>query len=166
MTSLLPWLRDAGVVLAAVVAMEAVAWLAHRYVMHGFGWRWHASHHEPRAGRFERNDLYALVFAAIAIALIAAGQTPERRVLALLGLGMTIYGALYLLVHDGLVHRRLFFRWQPRSGYLRRLIDAHRLHHAVRSREGCVAFGFLWAPRPERLRESLRRSGAARRADR
>ncbi|MEJ7932444.1 sterol desaturase family protein [Ramlibacter sp. AN1015] len=158
--SLLAWLRDAAVVLAAVLAMEGIAWLAHRYVMHGIGWGWHASHHAPRAGRFERNDLYAIVFAAIAIALIAAGQDPQRRVLALVGLGMTVYGALYLLVHDGLVHRRLPMAWQPRGGYLRRLVEAHQLHHAQHGREGCVSFGFLWAPRPERLRERLRQARA------
>ena len=41
--------------------------------MHGFGWGWHRSHHEPRTGWFEKNDLYAVVFAGVAIALIYAG---------------------------------------------------------------------------------------------
>ena len=59
---------------------------------------------------------------------------------------MTLYGFLYFLAHDGLVHRRWPFRHVPRRGYLKRLYQAHRLHHAVQGKEGCVSFGFLWAP--------------------
>ena len=47
------------------------------------------------------------------------------------------------------------WRWVPRSGYLKRLYQAHRLHHAVHGREGCVSFGFLWAPAPARLKQRL-----------
>ena len=50
-----------------VVAMEWVAWFSHKYIMHGWGWAWHASHHRPRDGWFELNDLYAVVGAAISI---------------------------------------------------------------------------------------------------
>ncbi len=143
--------------------MEGVAWLAHRYVMHGFGWGWHASHHAPRSGWFEANDLYALVFAALAIVLIALG-TSGRWPLQWIGAGMTLYGALYFVAHDGLVHQRWPWRHVPRSGYLKRLYQAHRLHHAVQGREGCVSFGFLWAPSPARLRSQLQAAQARRRA--
>jgi beta-carotene 3-hydroxylase len=47
--------------------MEFVAWSSHKYVMHGFGWAWHRDHHEPHDGFLERNDLYAVVGAAISI---------------------------------------------------------------------------------------------------
>jgi beta-carotene 3-hydroxylase len=73
---------------------------------------------------------------------------------------MGLYGLLYVLVHDGLVHRRIPFVKAPRRGYLKRLVQAHRMHHAVREREGAVSFGFLWAPRLERLRDELRRGRA------
>jgi hypothetical protein len=43
-------LQNAGIFLVTIVAMEAVAWAVHRYVMHGVGWGWHRSHHEPREG--------------------------------------------------------------------------------------------------------------------
>ena len=43
--------------------MEAVAYFSHKYVMHGFGWFLHESHHSPREGFFELNDLYAAIFA-------------------------------------------------------------------------------------------------------
>jgi beta-carotene 3-hydroxylase len=35
------------------------------------------------------------------------------------------------------------------------LHQAHRLHHAVKSREGGVSFGFLFAPDPVRLKRRL-----------
>ena len=50
-------LIPAAIVLATVVATELFAAWVHRVVMHGPGWRWHGSHHEPRAGLVERNDL-------------------------------------------------------------------------------------------------------------
>jgi len=49
---------------AAFTGMEAFAWFTHKYVMHGFLWVWHRSHHTPRTGMFELNDLFAVVFAA------------------------------------------------------------------------------------------------------
>lgn len=152
-------LSATGIVLATVAGMEVFAWAAHRWVMHGWGWGWHRSHHEPRHGLFEKNDLYAVVFAGVAIVLIALG-TSGHWPLQWIGAGMTLYGALYFFVHDGLVHQRWPWRWVPRSGYLKRLYQAHRLHHAVHGREGCVSFGFLWAPAPDRLKRQLQEAQA------
>ena len=73
-----------------------------------------------------------------------------------IGLGMTIYGLLYFIVHDGLVHQRWPFRYIPRAGYLKRLVQAHRLHHAVDERESGVSFGFLYAPPVRHLRDTLK----------
>ena len=53
--------------LATVLAMEIFAYAAHRWVMHGPGWFLHASHHRPRAGNWEWNDLYAVIFAVPSI---------------------------------------------------------------------------------------------------
>ena len=143
------------IVLATVVAMELVAIAAHKYVMHGWGWKWHRSHHEPREGWFELNDAYAAVFAGLAIVLIALGNAGVYP-LQWIGAGMTAYGALYFIAHDGLVHQRWPFRYVPRSGYLKRLYQAHRLHHAVDGKDGCVSFGFLYAPSVARLKKRLR----------
>jgi beta-carotene 3-hydroxylase len=148
-------LVNAAIVLAAVVAMEAVAWATHKYVMHGWGWAWHRSHHEPRQSGFERNDLYAVVFAAISIILIALGNQGIWP-LAWVGLGMALYGLLYYVVHDGLVHGRWPFQYVPKRGYLKRLVQAHRLHHAVRTRDSAISFGFLYAAPIERLRREFR----------
>jgi beta-carotene 3-hydroxylase len=152
------WSMAILIVAATVATMELLAAWVHRFIMHGPGWSWHRSHHEPGAGRLERNDLYALLFAGISIGVfIAGGRWPA---LWWVGVGLVVYGLLYALVHDGLVHQRFPFARAPRSTYLKRLVQAHRLHHAVREREGAVSFGFLYAPPVQRLREKLR--GGAR----
>jgi beta-carotene 3-hydroxylase len=160
------FLLNSLIVLITVVLMEGVSWVSHKYVMHGWGWGWHRSHHEPRQGWFEKNDLYAVVFASLAIVLIALG-TAGRWPLQWIGAGMTLYGFLYFLAHDGLVHRRWPLRYVPRSGYLKRLYQAHRMHHAVEGREGCVSFGFLYAPSVKALKAELQRlhGGRLNRAD-
>ncbi|MCP1314839.1 sterol desaturase family protein [Halomonas sp. 707D7] len=153
------------IVVLTVAVMEVVATLAHRYIMHGIGWGWHRSHHEPRTGWFERNDLYAVVFALLAIVLIAFG-TAGAWPLQWIGAGMTAYGAIYFVLHDGLVHKRWPFSLIPRRGYMKRLYRAHRLHHAVKGREDGVSFGFIYAPPVEKLEAELKRrqasAGAAR----
>lgn len=144
----------------ALVAMEGVAWATHRYLMHGPMWVWHRSHHEPRRGAFELNDLFAVVFAAIAIGLFAVGAWTKIGALTAAAAGVTAYGALYALVHDGLVHRRFWLPIRPRHGYLLRLVQAHHLHHLVHAKIGAVSFGFLWPMAPERLAETLKRQAA------
>ena len=147
-------LLNTAIVLLTVVFMELFSIFAHKYIMHGFGWGWHQSHHEPHTGRFEKNDLFAVVFASVAIVLIyfgAEGHAP----LQWIGAGMTAYGALYFVAHDGLVHRRWPFSYTPRSGYLKRLYQAHRMHHAVPGKHGAVSFGFLYAPPVANLKRQL-----------
>ena len=58
-------------------------------------------------------------------------------------------------MHDGLVHQR-YFRWVPRRGYAKRLVQAHKLHHATASREGGVSFGFVFARDPVKLKAELK----------
>ncbi|WP_312239911.1 sterol desaturase family protein [Pantoea sp.] len=154
-------LYDVLIVLLTIVCMEIVAALSHKYIMHGWGWGWHHSHHKPHSGWFELNDLYAVLFAGLAILLIAVGSAGAWP-LQWIGAGMTAYGALYFIVHDGLVHQRWPFRYIPRRGYLKRLYMAHRLHHAIRGREGCVSFGFLYAPPLPKLQAELRRQHGRR----
>jgi len=154
-----PLIARSALVLGMVAAMEGVAWASHKYVMHGFGWAWHRDHHEPHDNLLEKNDRFALVGAALSIGLFFAGS---ERLLGeaawwpgtWLGLGVLVYGLIYTLIHDGLVHQR-WFRWVPRRGYARRLVQAHRLHHAALGKQGGVSFGFLWARSPERLKREL-----------
>ena len=146
----------------AFCATEVFAWALHRHVMHGIGWGLHRSHHEPRNGWFESNDLYALVFVAVSIGLFALGARPGLGLLWYAGLGVTLYGVAYFIVHDGLVHRRVRIPLRQRGKYIRRLIQAHRLHHASPGRDGAVSFGFLYALEPRRLTAQLRATHAAR----
>jgi beta-carotene 3-hydroxylase len=78
---------------------------------------------------------------------------------AWIGAGIAAYGAIYFGFHDVIVHRRLGHRFVPRSTYMKRIVQAHRLHHALEGRHGAVSFGFLWAPRAEILKARLRASG-------
>ncbi|KPH67363.1 MULTISPECIES: sterol desaturase family protein [unclassified Novosphingobium] len=148
------------VVLAAAAAMEFVAWASHKYVMHGFGWAWHRDHHEPHDGFLEKNDLFALFGAAISIGMFALGSPLVMGEGAWepgtwIGLGVLIYGVIYTLIHDGLVHQR-YFRWVPKRGYAKRLVQAHKLHHATVGKEGGVSFGFVIARDPAVLKRELR----------
>jgi beta-carotene 3-hydroxylase len=129
--------------LVACGGMEAFAWVTHRYVMHGALWCWHRSHHEVRHGVFELNDLFAVIFALPAILFIWLGVNVSSWWLPL-GLGITTYGAAYAVFHDGLVHQRFPVSLDGRRSFWRARVQAHRIHHAVTARKGCVSFGFLW----------------------
>jgi beta-carotene 3-hydroxylase len=163
------WLLPALIALAALAAMEGVAWASHKYVMHGFAWAWHRDHHEPHDGVLEKNDLFGLVGAAMSISMFALGSEWVLGASAWwpatwIGLGILGYGIVYTLVHDGLVHQR-WFRYVPRRGYLKRLVQAHNLHHATVGKEGGVSFGFVLARDPARLKRELaaqREAGVAR----
>lgn len=154
------------VTVGAFLLMEAVAWATHRWVMHGWGWGWHRDHHEPHDRALERNDLYAIVFGLLTIGLFWIGAQPGLRVVWFFALGVTFYGLTYAFVHDGLVHRRLPVRWIPKTGYFKRLVQAHRLHHATHGKDGAVSFGFLYAPDVRRLKAKLKASHAGLDVDR
>lgn len=149
-----------ALVIAAVVGMEFVAWASHKYIMHGFGWAWHRDHHEPHDKVLEKNDLYAVFGALLSMSLFAVGSPLVLGDAAWapgtwLGLGVLIYGIVYTLVHDGLVHQR-YFRWVPKRGYAKRLVQAHKLHHATIGKEGGVSFGFVLTRDPAVLKQELK----------
>jgi len=149
-----------AIVLATGLVMEFVAWSSHKYVMHGFGWGWHRDHHEPHDRFLEKNDLYAVVGAGISISMFAVGSPLVMGAAAWepgtwIGLGVLLYGLIYTFIHDGLVHQR-WFRWVPKKGYAKRLVQAHKLHHATIGKEGGVSFGFVFARDPAVLKRELR----------
>lgn len=147
------------IAVAALVLMEPVTALIHRFVMHGFAMGWHRSHHEPPRHVLEANDLFPLVFAATTIVLLAVGvYVPDApSLLVPVGIGVTAYGAAYLLVHDVVIHRRLAFVPLP-DALLRQWRDAHNVHHLFAG----APYGFL-APVVPR---ALRRRAAERDVDR
>jgi beta-carotene 3-hydroxylase len=150
-----PWLLAAG----AALAMEPLAALAHRRWMHGSGWRLHASHHRPPAGRLEANDLFPAGFALATVAAMALGASvAAARPLLWVGAGVTVYGLAYLVVHDLCTHRRLHLP-VPALRYLRWVAAAHAVHH----RSGREPYGFLLPRVPAEARDAVT---AARTVDR
>src|SRR3954468_12452394 len=113
---------------AAFVLMEAVSYLAHRFLMHGPGIAWHRSHHRPEWARFEKNDLFPVVFAAVTVMAMALGTLrPELHLVLVAGVGVTLYGAAYAFVHDVYIHARL--GRLPRLAPLEWLKAGHAVHH-------------------------------------
>jgi beta-carotene 3-hydroxylase len=134
------------------VAMEAVSYAAHRWLMHGRGMVWHASHHAPPRGRFERNDLFPVCFSVLGIGLFAsasAGLVPGWVWWS--AAGITAYGIAYLTVHEIVIHRRVRAR-VPEGRYLRWLRDSHHAHHV----DGGEPFGMLLPVMSRRNRERMR----------
>src|SRR3954447_3317099 len=154
------WAAVITTFLATLIAMEGFAYVMHRWVMHGPGWFLHASHHRPRLGRFEANDLYALIFALPSILLLYGGVNLGWGGWAIgIGAGIAGYGAIYFGFHDVIVHKRIAHRHVARSRYMKRIVQAHLLHHAVQTKEDAVSFGFLWAPPAAQLAAQLASRG-------
>ncbi|CAB4547482.1 MAG: sterol desaturase family protein [Actinomycetes bacterium] len=129
-------MRTVLVALAAFVLMEPLTAFAHRYVMHGVGIALHRSHHRRvRPGespqRWEANDAFPLAFATVVMIGFAIGfNVAGFEVLVPIGVGITLYGTAYALVHDVYVHRRLGWFGDRTLPGLERLARAHREHHA------------------------------------
>ena len=136
------------IVVGTFLFMEFVAWFTHKYVMHGFLWIWHESHHKKHNHLLERNDLFALVFSIPSIGLIYYSTVfTYAPYITAVGIGIFCYGVFYMVFHDIIVHQRI--KWHPKkkSKYLRRMINAHYIHHKKHSKEDGEAFGFLYAPK-------------------
>ena len=156
------WFQIVLIFFATLAAMELFAYAMHRWVMHGVGWFLHASHHRPRPGLWEANDLYFVIFALPSIILLLGGvQGGWGSWATACGAGIAAYGAIYLGFHDIIVHQRVKNRYVARSRYMKRIVQAHRLHHVVETKHGTVSFGFLVAPRPEALKRELARRNRA-----
>ncbi|MES2617581.1 MAG: sterol desaturase family protein [Bacteroidota bacterium] len=137
-------------VLSGFLLMEGVAWFSHKYIMHGIMWRWHKSHHEPRKGKFEKNDLFGLVFAAISAGFIIVGSMHGITWEFYFGIGIFLYGIAYFLVHDIFVHQRFALFRNTQSRYFQAMRFAHKIHHKVTSKDGAEAFGFLFVSKKYR----------------
>ena len=150
-------MRALGIVAVAFAGMEAVSYLSHRFVMHGFGFGIHRSHHQAPDGGFELNDLYPLMFSSVAISAFAAGTfLPDLRPLVFAGTGITLYGASYLFVHEIYIHRRIPLVKREHA-VLEWLKQSHRVHHLY----GGEPYGMLLPIVPR----ELRRRAAATPAD-
>lgn len=126
--------------------MESVAWMAHKYVMHGFLWSLHEDHHVRTPGFFEKNDAFFLIFAVPSAAGFILGSATSHGWLFFIGLGILLYGFAYFMVHEVFIHQR--FKWFTRSNnrYLRAIRKAHKVHHKHLTKEDGECFGMLVVP--------------------
>jgi beta-carotene 3-hydroxylase len=162
MTAQINFWQGLFIALLVVGVMEVIAIISHKYVMHGFLWSLHKSHHEPRTGRFEKNDWFGVAGAVPSILLLILGLHFDMPMLTAIGAGITAYGAIYFFLHDILVHRRIKHSWNPQFGYMKRVVQAHRLHHVVETKQGTVSFGFIYAPPIRKLKAQLEADGRGR----
>ena len=134
--------------IGAGVFWEIVAWFMHKYIMHGFGWYFHKDHHTTTGRRIQKNDIYAIFFALVSFFCIYSGLINGIIPLASAGFGIALYGIGYVLFHDVMFHKRIkWLRLSPCSKYLKRIVNAHRIHHKTVTRNGAVSFSFLYAPK-------------------
>ena len=149
------WIINALLVIGTFLFMEFVAWATHKYVMHGFLWTWHRSHHKVHPHKLERNDLFALVFSIPSILLIVLGyELQQYPWLKFVGFGVLAYGIFYFIFHDIIVHRRIDVGFKAKSNYMKRIMNAHYHHHKFHDKGGAEAFGFLYAPKKYEVKAS------------
>jgi beta-carotene 3-hydroxylase len=60
-----------------------------------------------------------------------------------IGVGISLYGLTYFLIHDVYIHRRFSWFRQLDSLYSRAILRAHGAHHAKTVKEDGESFGLL-----------------------
>ena len=134
-------------VLDAFIGMDAVAWLSHKYIMHGILWKLHKDHHKKESeGFIEHNDFFFLIFALPGIASLFFGVRNNYNFLFWIGVGITLYGLCYFLVHDIFIHQRFKIFRNSNNVYFKAIRRAHKMHHKHLSKEEGECFGMLWVP--------------------
>jgi beta-carotene 3-hydroxylase len=142
------------ITLGTFLAMEFVAWFAHKYVMHGFLWYLHKDHHQHEPGFWEKNDAFFLIFAipsatCYIVGSAVAGMFP----LFFIGVGISLYGLAYFLVHDIFIHQRFKLFTRTKNKYLKAIRKAHKVHHKHLDPEEGECFGMLLVP-PKYIKEA------------
>ena len=136
------------IVLITYGLMEAITWLTHKYVMHGFLWVLHADHHQPKyQAIFEKNDSFFVIGAIPSITLFYLGTTPQLNYKFFIALGILFYGITYFLIHDVLIHQRFNWFKHTNNRYLLGLRKAHKIHHKHLGKEDGECFGMLNVPK-------------------
>lgn len=140
-------LVKATITMAAFLSMEVVAWFTHKYIMHGLLWVLHKDHHKKESkGFFEHNDFFFLIFALPGIAGLYIGMRGSYNPLFWIGLGITLYGFAYFLVHDIFIHQRFKMLRNTDNFYFKAIRRAHKTHHKHLGKEDGECFGMLWVP--------------------
>lgn len=134
------------VLILSFLGMEFMAWFTHKYVMHGFMWRFHKDHHQVEKGFFERNDVFFMIYAIPSWLLIMLGSMNGVWIPVWIGFGIALYGLAYFLVHDVYIHRRLKWFRDVDHPYFYAIRKAHKIHHKHLGKEHGECFGMLVVP--------------------
>lgn len=134
------------VVLITFVVMEFVAWATHKYVMHGFLWSLHKDHHQIDHTKItQKNDWFFLIFAVPGSSLIILNSI-ELSYGFFIGIGITVYGFAYFVIHEIFIHQRIKILTNTKSKYLLAIRRAHKVHHKNLNKENGTSFGMLIVP--------------------
>ncbi|KAG1657316.1 hypothetical protein FOA52_008044 [Chlamydomonas sp. UWO 241] len=138
-----------SLVAGGAFGMEMWARWAHQALWHDYepGWALHKSHHEPRTGPFEANDIFAIINGVPAMALCAFGFLTPGIVGGMCfgsGLGISLFGIAYMFIHDGLVHRRFPVGPLAQLPSMKKIAVAHQLHHS--GKYGGAPWGMFLGP--------------------
>lgn len=127
--------------------MESVAWLAHKFVMHGFGWVLHHDHHDhSNKSPFEKNDAFALIFAIPSWLFMMFGVIDGWDYKFYIGTGILLYGIAYFFVHEIIIHQRIKIFSKSDNWYVKGIKRAHKMHHKHPGKFNGECFGMLIVP--------------------
>ena len=136
------------IIVTTFLCMEFVAWFAHKYIMHGLLWSLHKDHHtkENHEHVFEKNDYFFLLFATPGIVSLFIGNFFQITLLWGVGIGISLYGMAYFIIHDIFIHQRIKWFRNANNIYLRAIRKAHKIHHKHLCKEDGECFGMLIVP--------------------
>tara|TARA_Y100001970_G_scaffold175131_1_gene213673 strand:- start:1 stop:390 length:390 start_codon:yes stop_codon:yes gene_type:complete len=126
--------------------MEIIAIFTHKYIMHGPGWFLHKSHHINylnNKNKYELNDIYFIFFSSPSIICIMYGFYNNNYIILTIGIGILIYGLIYIFLHDLMVHQRFGVKIKIQSSYFKKIKKAHLKHHSIKHKDGATNFGFI-----------------------
>lgn len=139
-------IKAIGFIAIGFALMELSGWFIHKYLMHGPLWMIHKTHHQPSKTFFELNDLFSVFFGSIALLLIFLGvDSLDYRFW--IGVGISVYGLLYFILHDVWVHRRLKWFDRPKNPLIKGIFKAHQAHHRTNQKDDAVSFGLFLVPK-------------------
>ena len=93
-----------------------------------------------------KNDSFFLIFSVPGIIGLLAGMMNNYNFFFWIGLGITVYGFAYFVVHDVFIHQRIKYLRNSDNVYLRAIRKAHKVHHKHLGKEEGECFGMLWVP--------------------
>ena len=124
------------------IFLEAFSYVVHRWLFHGFLWPLHKTHHLPRKGAFEANDLFSFLFGSVSVLLLVFSDKSLESLALPFGLGIALYGAVYFVVHDLFTHRR-FIPFVSSNRFFSAIRAAHQRHHQSVQKDGREPYGLF-----------------------